>query len=279
MNWRIAFNLCFCAVSLCLPAQNLEQTLRLADQMVTTANWDGALYYYERVLFFGEDRITGQTWEKVAEVHQALNNPEKVIDCLDAAYFLAQTERRKRDLIFKKAHYLVSLGRFFEGIAEISILSDQQLSAEELQRKRFLLAVGYLGAEDFSASERWFLTLVDSTHTEQREEIQALFAKMNIQKPKTARILSSIVPGLGQLYAGDGKAAINSLGLIGAFVGVGVFSSLESSIWQGTWTLPWIWRYYQGGILEAGRAVRRRNGRKKKELYLQLNSVIFEPGD
>lgn len=276
MSWRTLFILCFYAISGLSPAQNLEQTLRLADQMAAAEDWEGALYYYERVLFFGGESITSQTWEKVAAVHQALDKPEKVIDCLDAAYFIAQTEPRQRALVFKKARYLISVGRFFEGIAELSILPDQQLSAEALQRKKFLLAVGYLGAEDLAAAERWFLSLVDSSQTAQRTQIQALFAEVKLRKPKTARTLSTIVPGLGQLYAGDGKGALNSLGLIGAFVALGVLFSFEYSILQSTWTLPWIWRYYLGGRNEAARAVRRRNGEKKKELYRQLNAIIFE---
>jgi hypothetical protein len=279
MNWKIGFILCFCGISFGISAQNLEQTLGLADKMAESGNWDGALYYYERVLFFGEESITSLTWEKVANVHRALDHQEDVIDCLDAAFFTAESEERKEELVLKKAFYLLSVGRFYEGIAELKVLSDQQLDAEQLRRKNFLLAVGYLGAEDFQTSERWFLALTDSTEFTKREQIQELFANIKLRNPKTARTLSTIVPGAGQLYAGDGKAALNSLGLIGAFVGLGVLSSLEYSLLQSTWALPWVWRYYQGGILEAGRATRRRNAHLKKKLYLQLNSLLFEAGE
>ncbi len=86
------------------------------------------------------------------------------------------------------------------------------------------------------------------------------------KNPKTARVLSMILPGAGQFYAGDIKNGLNSL-LLNALLGFWfVTTGLAYTFVDAAATVtPWLFRYYGGGIRRAGEIVEKKEGRAASE--------------
>ena len=99
--------------------------------------------------------------------------------------------------------------------------------------------------------------------------------KIKNPKPKTAKILSMIVPGSGQFYAGDIKNGINSLLLTGGFIYLGVHAALNYGIINSLASAsPWIQRYYLGGFKRAELIAEERLALKRDRIYQQILDVF-----
>jgi TM2 domain-containing membrane protein YozV len=86
------------------------------------------------------------------------------------------------------------------------------------------------------------------------------------RRAKTARILSTIVPGAGQLYAGKPGAAATSL-VVNGLLGYYVVRTAQTDSWGELtlFALPTFWRYYRGGAAAAGRLASVRDDRSNLE--------------
>jgi hypothetical protein len=274
MNWKIGLFLLCLAAARPAQAQDARQTLALANSLAAEENWDAALYYYQRVLFFSKEELSPQAWLQIARANKALGRGKDAIDCLDAAYFSSGQPAFQKEVVFEKVLFLLQSRRFYEAQAELFFLSASDLSEEEARKKTLYLAVAHLGAGNMEEAQGQFISLLDPADEAARQELEDLFSKFKTRKPKVARTLSAILPGAGQLYAGDHKAALNSFLLTGGILGLGVLTAADYTLLEATWTLPWFWRYYQGGIREAGLAAGRWNARRKARLYKEVIESI-----
>jgi hypothetical protein len=276
MNWKIGLLLLCLAAARPAHAQNAHQTLALANSLAAEENWDAALYYYQRVLFFSQEELSPQAWLQIARANMALGRNKEVTNCLDAAWFSSDQPDFKNEIVFEKALFLLQTRRFYEAQAELFFLPDAGLSGEQIRKKTLYRAVAQLGTGKLEEAEALFISLLDPANEAAKRELEDLFLKFKTRKPKVARTLSAILPGAGQLYAGDHKAALNSFLLTGGILGLGVLTAADYTLLEATWTLPWFWRYYQGGIREAGIAAGRWNARRKARLYAEIVNIIYK---
>jgi hypothetical protein len=80
-----------------------------------------------------------------------------------------------------------------------------------------------------------------------------------------------IIPGSGQFYAGDVKNGFNSLLLTGGFVTVGFIIAINYSLLDSfVSVIPWIQRYYIGGIKRSGDIAVDRKLQKQDEIYQEI---------
>ena len=93
-------------------------------------------------------------------------------------------------------------------------------------------------------------------------------------KPKKARILSTFLPGLGQLYAGDIKNGINSFVLTGVLFVLGINTAINLTLLDALMTVaPWFQRYYMGGYNRAENIAAEKFKEKQNRVFLSILSV------
>ena len=100
---------------------------------------------------------------------------------------------------------------------------------------------------------------------------------MRRTNPAIPTTMSIIIPGLGQLYLGDLKSALNSFMLTSGFALLFIHTALEYSLIDAAASvLPWYQRYYQGGYENAGKIALKKREKKLTYEYKKILGLITE---
>jgi hypothetical protein len=264
-------------------AQNLEKTIEFADIQFDNKNYQLAVKEYQRALFFADGKYTDYLYRQIANSFFVNSQFEQALYFYELSYKTSKSDSLKYEMMIARSLCYLYLKDFKHSILELANIPD---SSNEYfsTRKSFYQAISYFGSEDYEKSKNYFLALVPESDQKSRIEIENLFtAKKYLFKPNpnTAKVLSILLPGSGQMYAGDIKNSVNSLLLTGSMVLLGIVMVQEYSILDAFLTaFPWFMRYYRGGFENAfkialdKRAIKRDNAYKKVlELIKESNQI------
>ena len=260
-------------------AQTTEETVVFADKQFELGNYRLALKEYKRVLFFNDGRNLDYIYNRIATIYFNQKNYPKAAYNYELAYKTALLDSMKNELIFKKAASYMLDNKFRFAVIELMNLpdsSDKQLN----NRKNFYLAVCYWGLYEFDKAEKYFLALIPDTNYAAKNKMEDLFGKKkNLYRPnpRTAKTMSMILPGLGQMYCGDVKNGLNSMVLTGGLVILGIYMTEYYTFLDAFLTaVPWFFRYYKGGYQKAEQiALQKRNIRRNKT-YQKILKLISD---
>jgi hypothetical protein len=259
-----------------LNAQTFEETIKFADLQFSQANYQLAVKEYQRALFFGNGRSTDYLYRQIANAFFKNQQFEQANYFYDISYKTATNDSIKKELIFNKSQSYLLSGDFQKSVYELTSL-DSNLSLYFINKRNFYFAVSYFGLEDFKKSEIYFLNLTEG-RPEAKQAIQKLFnskKKLYRPNPKTAKTLSRILPGSGQIYSGDIKNGLNSIILTGGLALLGVHMYNEYSLFDSFMSVfPWFLRYYQGGYNKAYEIAKRKRTVRRNMTYKQILKVL-----
>jgi hypothetical protein len=259
-----------------LNAQTFEETIKFADSQFSQANYQLAVKEYQRALFFGSGRSTDYLYRQIANAFFKNQQFEQANYFYDISYKTATNDSIKKELIFNKSQSYLLSGDFQKSVYELTSL-DSNLSVYFINKRNFYFAVSYFGLEDFKKSEMYFLNLTEG-RPEAKQEIQKLFnskIKLYRPNPKTAKTLSRILPGSGQIYSGDIKNGLNSIILTGGLALLGVHMYNEYTLFDSFMSVfPWFLRYYQGGYNKAYEIAKRKRTIRRNMTYKQILKVL-----
>jgi tetratricopeptide (TPR) repeat protein len=256
-----------------LSAQNFEETINFADDQFKTGNLTTALKAYQRALFFGEGRNNQYLFRQIAEISYINLDYETAQKYFGLAYDQSENDSLKTVLLFNKASCLM-LNKNFQ-FAIIDLFSVKDTSKNVQNRLNFYLATCYFGLDDFCNAYKYFescIQLKDSI------ALANLFSKKNLlsPSPKKARIMSLIIPGLGQAYSGDLKSGLNSLLLTSGLIALGINISIKYKPIDAVISiLPWYQRYYMGGSIKAEEIAKRKRNLKRNEVYTKILKLVY----
>jgi tetratricopeptide (TPR) repeat protein len=257
-----------------LPAQNFDETIRFADNQFKNKELTNALKTYQRALFFSDGKETLYLFQQIAEISYNVNDYETAQKYFGLALNQAENDSLKTELLFNKASCQI-LNRNYQ-YALMDLFSVTDTSRNILKRLNFYLGTCYFGLEDFSKASNYFKSCVE---LKDREEIDNLFSKKNLSSPspKTARILSMIIPGLGQAYSHDLKSGLNSLLLTSGLIALGINISLKYSPVDAVFAIiPWYQRYYTGGFGKASEIASRKRQLNRNRVYTRVLKLTGE---
>lgn len=246
---RLAIILILIIKSLGADAQSLEETYQIGNELYKVGNFESAEVAFRRVLFFDDQEKYGPKVNlKFANSLYASGKYEEANYYYDLAYFSAD-EVTKVDITLQKASSYLLLQNYSYARIELFNLPTS-LSYEQERMSTFYTAMLEFAEGNFEISEIEFKQIAQDTVA--LGELFQKNKKIDKLKPKTAKVLSIILPGLGQVYAGDWKAGINSLVLTGGLFYLGIRSGIRYSFIDATISvLPWFQRYYTGGFKRA----------------------------
>ncbi len=275
MKQSVLFILLFVSLGR-IAAQNAEQCVAIAREQMALGNNVVARQMFQRVLFFDRKTYGIECYRELAELNLRTGNFGQSAFYFDLTYQNAKSDSAKNEALVQKAGALLLQEKYTEARREILLIQDQT----EEWRKRKLLYLGACsyGEKDFVTSEKVFLQIVGDSANAQRAEVKKHFKKakkINRKKPKTAKVLSMVLPGAGQLYAGDYRNALNSFGLNALMAYWFIYTTQTFTLGDAVLsTGSWVFRYYAGGYQRAPLLTEEVKDKKLKDNFQSLLRTV-----
>ena len=258
-------------------AQDFEATLRFADSQYSALNYNEASKSYRRALFFSEGRQNLYIIRRIADISYHEKDYETAQRYYGLAYNMADNDSLKTAILFNKASCRILEGNYQMALIDLFSVTDTVKTVQ--RRLDFYIGTCYYGMEDFDKAFEYFTLCV------KKAESKALSDMFNSRKlkspsPKKARILSMILPGMGQFYSGDIKSGLNSILLTSGLIVLGIrISAIYSPMDAVMAVLPWYQRYYTGGYGKAEGIAEKRLARNRNEIYREILGLIKDSNE
>lgn len=257
-----------------------EFPLPLGEHLFAQGNYDAAITEYKRFLYFhpSDERI-GEVYYNIGLAYRAQGLWTEAATSLRTATHLATDVEAKSEYQLELAVTLLAAQDYDLARLELVKVTMRPLPTQLYRRALFLQAVAYLYQfrwEDARESLRNYIT---------DERLDILFeaaTDIPLKSEKVAEVLSTILPGAGQVYAGDWRGGLNALLLNGVLGVLAVDLVLDGYyIDAGLWGVFIFWRYYRGNTFRAGQAAERFNqeeSHKAADAILQrLQEIVGTP--
>ncbi len=273
MTQRLLFFLCWISTVHFLPAQTVDESLLFAREQVAAGHTSLALKTYQRVLFFSGDRYRDECQRQLAALYADLGDFERSTFYCDLLYQSAGTDSLRYEALFSKTGLLMLQNQYKKALLELLSLP-KNLPDPWMSRKQLYLGAAHFGIHEFDLARADLLPLFSTTDIAGRAEFERLMhqaERVSRKSPKTARVLSMILPGAGQFYAGDYKNGINSL-LLNALLGYWFVSTgiAYTFVDAAATVTPWLFRYYGGGIRRAGEILEKKKEERLRKVFRKV---------
>ena len=265
-----------------------DSAVHLGNHLFALGNYDAAVTEYKRFLFFNSDHPQASEVQlRIGLAYRAQRWWAEAVEAMIVAVQLTTETELQAERRVELAVTLIANGAYDLALVELIKVDMQSQSARLRQRARFLRGVAYLyqfkWGQARSVFQAYFDELPSASGT--AAEINALFlAALNgpQKSERTARLLSTFLPGLGQTYAGDWKNGLNALLLNGVLGYVTVDAAIERNYDDALLSFLFLfYRYYTGNRYRAAEAAQTFNDRENRrhvEKILQALATQFTEG-
>lgn len=253
--------------------QSVEKTFDYAQHEMETGNYENAIAAFQRVLYFGDKELKDKTYLNLANCYRDNDSPNNAYEFYHIAYNRSDNDSVRTEILFLKSSTLLQLGKPNLSLSEL--LDHTYPESKYFKIKRdFYFGFNYYLSGKYDLSEKHLNLLSERLCPYAKEEIARLFQKTEKAKrvnPDFARLLSMIVPGLGQAYIGDWKNAFNSFFLNSIIAGLGVIIGIHYGVVDAIISIsPWLLRYYTGGFLAVEKLAKQKKSEKLNVIYHEL---------
>ncbi|RKY63046.1 MAG: hypothetical protein DRP99_04840 [Candidatus Latescibacterota bacterium] len=252
--------------------------LALADSLYSCGNYYEAITEYRRYLFFDPSGSgAGYAWYRIGLSYREMGEFGRALEAFKEARMYAATEDERERYRIEEALVLMAQGRWEP--AQVSLLHVATFCRDPALRRRArcLLGVSYLYRFNWEEAERCLSSCL-SPGDPRLERIRVLLGKgrtLELKSPKKAKLLSTFLPGLGQIYAGDWGAGLNALAL----------NCLTSYLWGRSllkgryldaafWFTSLFLRYYRGNRFRAEKLAEERNLKVQRKLAEEILEIL-----
>ena len=281
----IAVTLLFFAV---VTVSASDPALDLGDRLFALGDYDAAITEYKRFLFFDANHPqAGEVQFKIGLAYRAQQWWAEAVEAMIAAVQLTTETEFQAERRVELAVTLIGSGAYDLALVELIQVDMQSQSARLRQRARFLRGVAYLYQFKWEQARSVFQVYFDEIPNTARvaAEIDTLFSEaINLpqKSEKTARLLSTFLPGLGQTYAEDWKNGVNALLLNGVLGYVTLDAAIERDYDDAILSFFFLFhRYYSGNRYRAAEAAQTFNDRENRrhvEKILRALATQFAEG-
>lgn len=261
------------------------ELLNLADSLFSIQSYEEAITEYKRFSFFhpGDDERRGYTFYKIGLAYRAVGKWGEAIDALRASIQTTGNEYLKDERRIALATTLIANKEY--SLAQLELLKVSSFSQYPDLRSSALYFQGitYIYTFNWEEAEEAFRGFYSNSDLKERDKILHLLSKacdLPYKSPKLAKWFSTLLPGSGQLYAGDLKNSLNAFLLNGLTTALLLREvSLKSYLGTSFTFLNLFWQYYQGNRYWAEKIARDYNQRLNYKRADEILQVLFEQED
>lgn len=259
--------------------QTINNCLRLAEQQYVLENYYEVIELYERVAFFGKDSLQLSDYINWADSYRQINDYEKAAINYEIAANLAGVNDSLRTYFFLKVSFCqIMQNHYQESLVTLYNLADSL--PEKLEETKLLYTgITSFKLNQFDEAERAFSSYFSNAPYQQQaiglfKKNKRLERRFN---PKKAKVLSILLPGLGQIYYGDTRSGLNSFLLNGALMALSLNYMVTYSFVEGFLAVgPWFQRYYVGGFTRAKKGAVDKIEMERQRILAELLAMVKE---
>ncbi|RKU30832.1 hypothetical protein C6497_03920 [Candidatus Poribacteria bacterium] len=239
--------------------------LSLAEHYTNLKNYDAAITEYKRFLFFHpDDDKVPEIYLRIGTLHRNLGLLPEAIDAIRQAVIRTSDKEQKSEHQIDLAVVLIANKDY--DLARLELIKVLIRNPSETLYKRALLLQGVTYVYQFRWEEAQDI-FNSYSQDEKLDELLQNAENLPYKSKLSAKILSGILPGSGQFYAGNWKSGLNALALNSALGYITIDSILDQYYVDAImWTYFIFQRYYQGNLYRAGKAVEEYNDEMNRSI-------------
>lgn len=269
------FGVSFCGIY----AVTKDLALNLAECFFDSENYEDAVTEYKRFIFFNpQSDSVNYAYYKIGMAHRNKNKWKESISALQQSIETAPNDSVRNEREIALAIVLIGSGNY--SAAEFQLLRVESFSQFLTLRRRasFFRGIASLYSFKWEEARKSFSAYFEKDTVNKISEttlpINSLFwvtRHLKYKSPKLAKLLSTFLPGAGQIYAGDWRNGLNALTVNSITVYL-----LVSSLIKGDYTsvllsyLSLFQRYYFGNRFHAEKITENYNDRLNKQFLKNL---------
>lgn len=247
--------------------------MSFGDSLFRLKNNNAALNEYHRAFFFSESsEKKAEISNKIAFCHLTANQLSSAYSYYDTALFYSKSENSKIECELNKILCIILEKDFAYGLKLLDNIesgTDNYLN----HRKDLYKGICCFGLERYDEAYNCFFEIIPKNDTLVNAQLNLIYEgrkKLMRPYPGVATAMSVIIPGSGQAYTGNFRDGINSLVLLSTLACI----ALYTPIFDFFVILPFFYRYYVGGILNANELALSSRSRKKSDCYISLSEIL-----
>jgi len=255
-----------------------DDIIALADSLSKQGRYDETITEYKRFIFFNPDHTdNSQILYKMGLAYRAEHDWRHAIEAMETSIVLTQdpeiaSERRlslATTLIASKNYNLAKL----ELVRIFDSTRDNSLSRKALYSSGIVSIYSF----DWDATEKNFNDFYDDSSNKSARELNStlLRARDSYKSTTTAKILSTIIPGAGQVYAGNWHDGLNAFILNGVIIGF-IANSAYKKDYRDALLITFLlsYRYYKGNRYHAEKDVEKYNASVDLRTARELLKIV-----
>jgi len=268
-----------------LAAITTDPALKNGDRFFAAGNYEAAITEYERYLFFNPaGEPASYAYQQIGLAYRNEGDWRPAIEMLRRAAAAAPNDSVKNEREITLAVAQIAAGKY--DAAEILLLRVETYTEIPAVRERALFLRGIAALYGFQwdrarAAFRAYVELKGEAALPAR--IDSLFAdaqRRRERSPEAAVWLSTFIPGLGQVYAGDGRSGLGALVLNGSLAYWIAYKALHREYLDAAVIYYFLFRrYYAGNRYHAGRIAREYNQRMRQQEAQTILKVLESAGE
>jgi len=270
----LVFILCFVSAN----AQT-KDPITLADSLYALGDYQPAITEYKRFLFFNKnDEQAAQVYARIGKCYRNLYDWDNAEEYYNNAIAYANNDSLRAEykialgIVYISSKDFIATEKILLPLASFSELPTIQSKAS------FFLSLTYIYCHKWKKAREYLDNNILSSDSSMNFELNQLLEKAantKYKSPTHARWLSTFIPGLGQVYAGQPLSALNAIAINFA-TGYLLYDTIDKHpSFIEIYTYGSLFhRFYSGNRHNAERYVHERNEKKDKELETELLQVI-----
>jgi tetratricopeptide (TPR) repeat protein len=263
-------------------AQSVSEVVSFADQQFETGNYSIAAREYNRAFFFGYNQVDVVSLQ-IGHCYFEMEDYPQAAGFYDKAFKYSSNDSIKNEATLGKTFCLLLQSKNIPAIEELFYINENA-TPEQTAQMHYLKGIAYYNIHDDSLAYNEFYSALevasqtDSLQTLLTNEFEKVYHYQKRYSPMRSYIMSALFPGSGQIAVGAYKEGINSMVLIAglAYAAVSIMASY-SFLDAAITLLPWVQRYYLGGMDKAKVLAENKIGDKRYQSYLKIIQLTSPP--
>ncbi len=255
-------------------SNDIELIIRFGDSLYAQGSYEKALLEYQRAYFFATGEQKSLSGAKMAECYLVTDDFFRARSYYDSAISYTTFESSVTNYQFRKILCLILEKNFSYALYETDQLKGD-FNSIMLRRKYLYKGICYFGLKKYEESHHYLKNSLPETDTVRIVRLQQLFENhKRLSSPNSALaiVLSVVLPGAGQIYSGNIGGGINSVLLLSGLFYISSTLSTSGLII----IIPFLYRYYIGGILNAKKFAEEKQKEKQQVFFTNLSIFLLE---